>query len=140
MIRTMTFTETVAGITYTATTSVSPGYRLLDVLVETDTAWTAATAALTIGDSDATDSLVKALSVKAQGGTAAKSKSGTNWGNGLNGTNGPYSAAGPGKLYPSGSIITAIVTAGTPGGPTGISRVQLLMEQIPTSIRRATVV
>ena len=50
---------------------------------------------------------------------------GTDWGNGLNGTTGPFSAGGPGKLYPSGDVVTAVVTPTVPGGPTGISAITL---------------
>jgi hypothetical protein len=140
MIRTLTFTETAAGVTYTAFTSVPPGCRILDVLVETDAAWTAATAALDIGDSDASDALANAYDITAVGyvNSAGGPLGGTAWGD-AGGGGGPYSNSGSGKLYPSGDIITAVVTAGTPGGPTGISRVCLLIEQVPL-LRRATVV
>lgn len=128
MIRLLTFTETVAGATYTAKTSIPKGARLLDVLLETTTAWTAATAPITIGDADAADSLVKAADLAAQQGIDANTQGGTNWGNGLNGTDGPVSAGGPGKLYPSGGLITAVCSPTVPGGPTGVSRVSFLIE------------
>lgn len=139
MIRTLTFAETASGATYSAVTSVGPGMRIVDVLIETDIAWTAATAALSIGDSDAADALCGAVDVTGLLYVAADSQGGTAWGD-AGGDGAPYSSKGTGKLYPAGDIITAIITAGTPGGPTGITRVDLLLEQIPTSIRRASVV
>jgi hypothetical protein len=127
-VRVLTFTETVAGVTYTAVTSLPKGSRLLDVLIETTVAWTAATAALDLGDVDASDALAAAVDLTSQFGVAGANQGGTDWGNGLTDSDGPYSATGPGKLYPAGSPITAAVTAGTPGGPTGISRVTLWYE------------
>lgn len=139
MIRTLFFAETVAGATYTASVTVPAGARLLDVLVDTSVAWAAATAPIDVGDSDAADALVKNFDMAAQGGTAGKSKGGTDWGDGLTGNNGPLSAVGPGKLYPNGDTITAVVSPTVPGGPTGISSVSLLIE-IPSTHRVAVVV
>ena len=138
-VRTLTFVETVAGVTYTAVTSVPKGARILDVLLETTAGWTAATADLDVGDSDAADALVGALDVSSQFGIAASGGGGTDWGNGLSDADGPYSSVGPGKLYPSGDIITAVITATVPGGPTGLSRVTILFE-IAGAHRVATVV
>lgn len=128
MIRELHFTETVDGVTYTAVTSMPAGARLLDILIETYTGWTAATADLDLGDSDANDALAAAVDLTGQMGVAGNGAGGTDWGNGLSDSDGPYSAGGPGKLYPNGDLITAVVTAGTPGGPTGFSRVSLLLE------------
>jgi hypothetical protein len=127
-VRTLTLTETVAGLTYTGRVSVPAGARVIDVLVETTAAWAAATAALDVGDSDANDALIGALSVSAQGAWVASANGGTDWGNGLTDNTGPYSAGGPGKLYPSGDTITAVVTATVPGGPTGHTVVTVLYE------------
>lgn len=138
--RVLTFTETAAGVTYTASCSLPKGSRLLDVLVETTVAWTAATAPIDVGDADAADALVSGDDIAAQQGvTAAFNGSGTDWGNGLNGASGPYSASGPGKLYPNGAIITAVVTPTVPGGPTGISRITLWFEQAQNQYRAAVV-
>lgn len=138
-VRTLTFTETVAGLTYTAVTSVPKGARILDVLLESTAAWTAATSDLDVGDSDAADALVQAQDMSAQFGQPAAGAGGTDWGNGLTGADGPFSATGPGKLYPSGDLITAVITATVPGGPTGISRVTILFE-FAGAHRAATVV
>lgn len=139
MIRTLFFTETVAGATYTASVTVPAGARLLDVLVDTSVAWTAVTAPIDVGDSDASDALVNGFDMAAQGGTAAKSKGGTDWGDGLSGNNGPLSAVGPGKFYPNGDTITAVCSPTVPGGPTGVSSVSLLLE-IPSTHRAAVAV
>lgn len=139
MIRTLLFTQTETGVTYTAVTSIPAGARLMDLDIETFTAWTCSTAAISIGDADAANSLVSAASVKALQGIPAKAKGGTNWGNGLSGTTGPISALGPGKLYPNGGIITAIVTVGTPSGETGVTRITLWIET-PSVEREASVV
>lgn len=139
MLRTLTFTETALGVTYTARTSVPAGARLLDVLVETTTGWAAATAPLDVGDSDASDALIAAVDLKAAQGAAASGLGGTDWGNGLSDSDGPYSAAGPGKLYPSGDVITAVVAPTVPGGPTGVSKVTLVLELAGT-VRAARVV
>lgn len=135
-VRTLTFTETLDGVTYTAATSVPKGWRVLDVFVETTVGWTAATAPLDVGDSDANDALVAAVNLKAQQGIAGKDANGTDWGNGLSDADGPASAGGPGKLYPAGDTITAVATATVPGGPTGISRLTLWLEG-PTVRRNA---
>ena len=127
-IRVITIAETVAGLTYTGRTTLPPGSRLIDVMIESDTAWTAAVAALDLGDVDAADALAAAVDVTAQFGAAGAGQGGTDWGNGLTDSDGPYSAAGPGKWYPNGTTVTAVVTAGTPGGPTGQSRVTLWYE------------
>lgn len=140
-VRTLTFAETASGVTYTAVTSIPPGARLLDVLVETTAAWTAATADLTIADNEAEDALASAYDITSEGFSTAANTGGTAWGNG-DGDGAPYSAgegSGTGKLYPTGSEITAVVTAGTPGGPTGVTVVTLVLET-PTTARRATVV
>lgn len=131
----MTFTETVDGATYTASIDLPANTRLLDVLVETFTAWTAATAPLDVGDSDAADALASGLNVAAQMGVVGANATGTDWGNGLTGADGPYgyngtqaSTSGPGKLYPAGDTITAVITPTVPGGPTGVSRVTLIAQ------------
>jgi len=129
MLRTLSFTETIAGATYTASCSVPAGYRLIDLIIETTTAWTAATAPVDIGDSDGGDSLVQTLDLAPQGGVTAAGGGGTDWGNGLTGADGPYSAGGAGKLYATADTITAVVTPTVPGGPTGISRVTAWLEQ-----------
>ena len=139
MIRTLTFTETSTGATYTARTSIPRGARLLEVFLETTVAWTAATAPVDVGDSDAADALVKAANLKAQQGIDSSGKGGTDWGNGLNGTTGPYSTGGPGKLYPAGDVITAVLSPTVPGGPTGVSRITLWIELNATT-NPATVV
>lgn len=136
-IRVLTFTETVAGATYTARCSLPDGSRLLDVLLETTVAWTAATAPVDVGDADAADALVAATDLAAQQGIAATGLGGTDWGNGLVGADGPYSAGGPGKLYPAGAAIVAVITPTVPGGPTGISRVSLWYEA--ANVTRAAV-
>jgi len=128
-VRTLTFTETVAGLVYTAVTSIPKGARIIDVLIESTAAWTAATALLDVGDSDAADALIQAQDMTSQFGiNAIAANGGTDWGNGLIQADGPYSSTGPGKLYPSGDIITAVITATVPGGPTGLSRVTILFE------------
>lgn len=127
-VRTLTFVETANGATYTARTSIPPGARIVDVLLETFTAWTAATAPIDVGDSDAADALVGAADLASQQGVVGSGSGGTDWGNGLTDADGPYSAGGPGKLYPSGDLITAVVTPTVPGGPTGVSRVTILFE------------
>jgi hypothetical protein len=139
MLRTLSIVETDAGLTYTARASVPAGARLLDVLIESSAAWTAATADLDVGDLDGADALIASADITGTDGSAAEGLGGTDWGFGRDGTNGPYSASGPGKLYPSGSTITAVVTATVPGGPTGISLVTLLLE-LPGTHRAATVV
>lgn len=137
-LRVLTLTETVDGATYTAVTSIPPNWRLMDVYLETDVAWTAATCPVDVGDLDGADSLAAAVDLASQQGIAGKDASGTDWGNGLTDADGPVSSSGPGKLYPSGSIITAVASPTVPGGPTGVSRVTLLLEA-PTTQRRATV-
>jgi hypothetical protein len=127
-VRVLTLTETVAGVTYTATTSVPKGARILDVLTETTVAWTAATAPVDVGDGDGADSLIAAADLAAQQGAAATGLGGTDWGNGLTDADGPQSAGGPGKLYPNGGTIVAVCTPTVPGGPTGVSRITLLFE------------
>jgi len=140
MVRSVTFTETVAGVTYTAVTSIPAGARLLDIAVETTAAWTAMTAPVDVGDSDATDALVKGHDLAAiQGAVLAAAGGGTDWGNGLIGATGPYSAGGPGKLYPTGDVITAVCSPTVPGGPTGVSKLTLIFE-LPGTSRAATVV
>lgn len=141
MIRTLTFTETATGVTYTAVTTVPAGSRLLDIYVETTVAWTAATATLDIGDSDAADSLAASATadLAAQQGIAGSAAGGTDWGNGLAAADGPISSAGPGKLYPTGDTITAVCAPTVPGGPTGVSKITLLLET-PSVHRAATVV
>lgn len=138
MIRTLRFTETIDGATYTASTSIPAGGRILDVLLETTAAWTAATAPLDVGDADASDALVGAEAMDGLVGKAAAGAGGTDWGNGLGDTDGPQSAGGPGKSYPAGGTITAVVTPTVPGGPTGLSAVTLLIE-LPGVSRRAVV-
>lgn len=136
MLRTILLTETVDGATYTGSVSVPAGWRVLDLLVETFVAWTAATADLDVGDSDAADALAAAFDltgVTFQSGTGV---GGTTWGN-ADGDGDPYSGSGTGKLYPAGETITAVVTSTTPGGPTGISRVTLWME--PAGVTRRAV-
>lgn len=134
-LRTLTFTETVDGVTYTARTSLPVGARLLDVLLETTEAWTAASADLDVGDADAADALITAYDLTS---VAFKNADGSGavggaWGND-GGDGAPYGGSdnsgggGSGKLYPNGATITAVVTAGTPGGPTGLSSVSLLFE------------
>lgn len=140
MVRTLTFVETVDGETYTARTSVPPGARLLDLLIETTEAWTAASADLDVGDSDASDALCSAVDLTSVvfGDSYNINFNGTAWGNAA-GDGSPTFVGGTGKLYPSGDLITAVVTAGTPGGPTGLSRVTLLLE-LPALQRRAVAV
>lgn len=139
MIRTLNFTQTETGTVYTAHTSIPAGARLMDLDLETFAAWTCSTAAISIGDADGAATLVSAANIKAQQGIPAKAKGGTNWGNGLVGTTGPISALGPGKLYPTGGPITAVLTVGTPSGETGITVVSLWIE-MPTVVRAASVV
>ncbi len=138
MIRTLLFTEDDTSLTYTAEISIPVGARLLDIYVETDVAWTAATAPLDVGDSDASDALCDAGTVDLTGqqGIAGSACAGTDWGNGLTAADGPISNGGPGKLYPSGDTITAVATATVPGGPTGISRIVLFL-QVPGPDRQA---
>ena len=138
MLRILTFTETDTGVTYTAKSSIPPGARLLDVLLETTVAWTAATAPVDVGDSDASDALVKAADLAAQQGIGAGGTGGTDWGNGLTGTDGPYQTGGAGKLYPNGDTITAVISPTVPGGPTGVSRITLMFDMSGTT-RRAVV-
>lgn len=138
--RVLTFTETATGVTYTAKCSLPPGSRLLDVLIETTVAWTAATAPLDVGDSDAADALVQALNVAAQDFTSAGAKtSGTAWGD-SGGNGSAYLSSGSGKLYPSGATITAVISPTVPGGPTGVSRVTLWFEQPQSRVYVASVV
>ncbi len=127
-VRTLTFTETQTGVGYTGVTSIPPGARLMDVLIETFTAWTAATAVLDLGDADGAEALVKDHAAKAAQGVAGAGTGGLDWGNGLTGATGPYSAGGPGKLYPTGDVLTAVITPTVAGGPTGISRVTIWYE------------
>lgn len=127
----MAFTETVAGLVYTGSVSIPAGARVLDILVETSAAWTAATADLDVGDSDATDALASALDVSAvayQSGNTLLG--GTAWGDaGGNGdTYAGGTAGGTGKLYPAGDVLTAVITATVPGGPTGHTAVTVLYE------------
>lgn len=123
--RVLTLTETVDGVTYTASTSLPKGARLLDALVETPAEWTA-TAALDLGDGDAADALISALDV-APFLFSSGDHGGTAWGD-ANGNGNAYSNSGTGKVYPAGATITAVITAGAPGGPTGLTRVTLLYE------------
>ncbi len=128
MIRRLVLTETATGVTYTARTSIPHGARLLDVYLETTAAWTAATCPVDVGDSDAADALVGAQNLKAQQGIPGSGAGGTDWGNGLSDSDGPISAGGPGKFYPSGDLVTVVASPTVPGGPTGLSYVTLLLE------------
>ena len=129
MVRTIRFTETADGATYTGKVSVPAGARLLDLLLETTVAWTAATAPLDVGDSDASDALIAAMDIAGVtfGDSYGLNFNGTAWGN-ANNDGGPAYNGGSGKLYPNGDTITAVITPTVPGGPTGISTVTLLLE------------
>lgn len=135
MFRTIEITETVDGATYTGSVSVPKGWRVMDLLVETFTAWTAATADVDVGDSDAADALLTAQDLTSVFFASGGNLHGSAWGNAA-GDGEPYGAGGTGKLYPNGDTITAVVTAGTPGGPTGVSRATVWMIP-PTVTRRA---
>jgi len=140
MMRRLVLTETASGLTYTAQTSVPVGARILDVLFETVEAWTAATIAVSVGDSDGAHSLAASFDASSVIFSTAANGSGDGWGN-AGGDGGPYSAgegSGTGKLYPNGDLVTVQGIATTPGGPTGLTYVTLLME-LPSVIRQATV-
>lgn len=124
-LRILRFAETVDGATYTARTNVPKGARLMDILAETTAAWTAATALLSVGDSDGADSLVQDQGVADLGGVNGKGMArGADWSTDGN----PYGDGNAGKLYVAGDTITAVVVATVPGGPTGLSSVVLWFE------------
>lgn len=130
MMRRIVLTETASGLTYTAQTSVPVGARILDVLVETTAAWSAATIAVDVGDSDASDALASAVDASGVVFSSGVNNGGTAWGN-AGGDGAAYSdtaSGGTGKLYPAGDIITVVGTATTPAGPTGLTYVTLLLE------------
>lgn len=140
MMRRLVLTETASGLTYTAQTSVPVGARILDVLIETFTDWTAASLAIDVGDSDATDALVAAFAAETAAATFVNGSvisSGTAWGDAA-GLGHAYTDGGTGKLYPSGDLITVVGTATVPGGPTGLTYVTLLME-LPGVVRQSVV-
>lgn len=138
MVRTLTFVETADGATYTARTTVPAGSRLLDVLIETTEAWTASSADLDVGDSDEADAIAAAVDLTSVTFVNGAASSGTAWGN-AGGDGKAYGDGGTGKLYPAGDLITAVVTAGSPGGPTGISAVTLVLEYAGAQRRAAAV-
>lgn len=140
MMRRLVLTETATGTTYTAETSIPVGARITDVLIETFAAWTAGSIAVDVGDSDDPQALIAAYDLTGAAYSTAANGSGTAWGD-SSGNGAPYSAAlgvGTGKLYPSGDLITVVGTAGTPGGPTGLTYVTLLIEQASV-VRQASV-
>jgi hypothetical protein len=141
MMRRIVLTETASGLTYTGVTSVPAGARITDVLMETFSAWAAATLDIVVGDSDAPDALIGNTDVSAVGFATAAPNGGSAWGD-SGGNGNPYSNAmglGTGKLYPSGDLITVIGTATTPAGPTGLTYVTLLIE-LGSIVRQSTVV
>jgi len=125
-LRVLRFVETVDGATYTAVTNLPRGSRLIDILMETTVAWTAATADLDIGDFNGADTLMSAADLTSTFSASVGSSGASGWANPPN----PYSNSGAGILYPNGTPITAVVTATTPGGPTGISQVCLFFEPV----------
>ncbi len=129
MLRRLVLTETATGVTYTARTSIPAGGRLLDVLIETPDAWTAATCPIDVGDVDAADALVAAFDAANVGYVNGRSGNyaGTAWGD-ASGNGAPYRALGTGKLYPTGSLITVVASPTVPGGPTGLTYVTLLID------------
>jgi hypothetical protein len=125
-LRILRFNETASGATYTARTNIPKGARLIDIFAETTVGWTAATANLDLGDSDGADSLITSMDMTSPVSVNVKGSgaSGSKWASPPD----PYSDQGAGILYPAGDTITAVITAGTPGGPTGLSSVVLWFE------------
>ena len=128
IVKQITFTENATATSHTGSVTLPAGAVLLDVQVTSNVLWTGGTATMKVGDTADDDGYFTGVNLKATDllvGELLSAQSSTLWG----GKEGAYLVAVTGRrgptstnfanYYAAGSIITGVVTVGTPATTAG---------------------